>query len=128
ADQHTTHGWRSRFLEVRLRPILAHKLADLELTQLLDHPRPDEQRNQKRRQRRKCRAESEIAEDAEWVEEREQLFVEQPVKQGASKSDMRRDLSLILQARGRPSGMQKQQLPIVCLLRLGCRPRRVVGS
>jgi hypothetical protein len=41
------------FLQVRLRPVFADVLADLELAQLLDHPRPDEERDQQRRERGK---------------------------------------------------------------------------
>ncbi len=39
-DEHAAHGGRAGLLQVRLRPVLANVLADLELAQLLDHPGP----------------------------------------------------------------------------------------
>ena len=78
------------FFRCDLRPVLANKLADLELAQLLDHPGTDEQRDQQRRERGKGGAKGEVAEDPERVKERKQLFVEQPVKQVASRAGMRR--------------------------------------
>ena len=55
-DKDAAHGGRARFLLVRLRPVFADVLADLEFAQLLDDVRADEQRNQQRRKRwqRQC--------------------------------------------------------------------------
>ena len=99
ADQHAAHRRRPRLLQVRLRPVLSHKLPDLELPQLLNHPRADKQRDQQRRKRSKSSAKSQVAEDPERVKKRKQLFVQQPVKQASSKPD-EAGFSLILQARG----------------------------
>lgn len=88
ADKHSAHGGRAGFFQVRLGPIFTDKLADLELAQLLNDPGADEQSDEQRRERGKCRAESEIAEDPEGVKERKELFVEQPVEQGASQAGM----------------------------------------
>ncbi len=41
-DEHSAHGGRAGFLQVRLRPVFANVLADLELAQLLNHVRADE--------------------------------------------------------------------------------------
>ncbi len=78
-----------------LRPVFADVLADLKFAQLLDDVGADEQGDQQRRERRKGGAEREIAKDPERVKEREQLFVEQPVKQEDSNA---RGFRLILQA------------------------------
>ena len=93
ADQHAAHGWSARLLQVRLRSVLAHKLANLQLAQLLNHVRPDEQRDHQRRERSERGAKRQIAEYPERVKERKQLFVEQPVKQRASHPGMRRVLA-----------------------------------
>ena len=69
---------------MRLRPVLAHVLADLELPQLLNHPGSDEKRDQQRRKRGKRGAKREVAEDPERMKKRKQLFVEKPVKKVAS--------------------------------------------
>ena len=88
ADEHAAHGGRAGFFQMRLRPVFADELADLELAQLLNDPGADEQRDEQRRERGKCSAESEVAEDPEGVKERKELFVEQPVEQGASQAGM----------------------------------------
>jgi len=89
ADEHAAHRRSAGLLQVRLRPVFAHVLANLKLMQLLNHPGADEQRDQQSRQRGKSGPERKVAEDAERVKEREELFVEQPVKQGASIAGMR---------------------------------------
>ena len=55
-DEHAAHGGRAGLLQVRLRPVVADVLADLELAQLLDHPGTDEERDQQRRaaRQRQC--------------------------------------------------------------------------
>ena len=78
------------FLEVRLGAVFADELADLEFVQLLNDPWADEERDHERCERGKGGAKSEVAEDPEGVKKRKQLFVEQPVKQGASDAGMRR--------------------------------------
>ena len=70
--------------------------ADLEFAKFLDDTGPDEHGDEQRRERGKDGAEGEIAEDPEWVEEREQLFVEQPVKQGFSNAGSEAGYGLIL--------------------------------
>jgi hypothetical protein len=69
---------------VRLGTVIADVLADLEFAQLLNHIRANEHGDQQRGKRRKYGAESKVAEYPERVEERKQLFVEQPVEQGNS--------------------------------------------
>ena len=106
-DEHAAHGGRAGFFQVRLRPVFADVLADLELAQLLNHLGPDEERDQQRRERGKGRAKREVAEDPERVKERKQLFVEQPVKQVASEAGLRRDFRLILQGRDGYAGVMR---------------------
>ncbi len=88
-DEHAAHGGSAGLLQVRLWPVVADKLADLKLAQLLNHPWTDEQRDQQRRERGKGGAEGEVAEDAKRVKERKELFVKQPVKQRASSAGVR---------------------------------------
>ena len=57
-DKDAAHGRRARFFLVRLRPVFADVLADLEFAQLLDDVGADEHRNQQRSKRRKDRAET----------------------------------------------------------------------
>ena len=102
-DEDAAHGGRARLLLVRLGPVFADVLADLELTQLLNDVGPDEQGDQQRGERGEGGAEREIAEDPEGVKEREQLFVEQPVEQEDSGQCERR-FSLILQGCGVRAG------------------------
>src|SRR5580698_9109261 len=80
-DKHAAHGGRAGFLLVRLRAFFADVLADLKLAQLLNDVGADKQAYQQRRQRGEGGPEREIAKDAEWVKERKELFVEQPVEQ-----------------------------------------------
>ena len=90
ADEDAAHGGGAGFFEVRLRAVFANELADLELAQFLNDVGADEKRDHERRERGKGGAEGEVAEDPEGVKERKELFVEQPVKQGASDAGMRR--------------------------------------
>ena len=57
-DEHAAHGGRAGFFLVRLGPVFADVLADLEFAQLLDDVGPDEQRDQQRGERRKDGAET----------------------------------------------------------------------
>jgi hypothetical protein len=75
-------------------------LANLELSQLLNHPGPDEKRDHQRRQRGKRSAKREVAEDSERVKKRKQLFVKKPVKQVASTAGLRLGFRMILQGGG----------------------------
>jgi len=59
-DEDTAHGGRARFLKWT-EAVLANVLANLELAQLLNHVRPDEQGNHQRRQRGEGRAKSQVA-------------------------------------------------------------------
>ena len=90
-DEHAAHGGRAGFFLVRLRAVFADVLADLEFAQLLDDVGPDEQRDQQRGEGGEGGAKREIAEDPERVKEREELFVEQPVKQVASGAGLGED-------------------------------------
>jgi len=90
-DEDAAHGWSAGFLEVRLGAIFADELADLKFVQLLDHPGADKQSDEQRRERGKGGAKREEAEDAKGVKKRIQLFVEQPVKQVASRAGAGRD-------------------------------------
>ena len=85
-DEDSTHSGCAGFLLVRLGAVLADVLADLKLAELLNDVGPDENSDEQGRERGEDRAESEIAEDPEWVEERKELFVEQPVKQEVSNA------------------------------------------
>ena len=89
-DEDAAHGGGPGFFLVRLRPILADILTDLEFAELLDDVRPDEECDEQRREEGKCRTKREIAEDAERAKERVQLLVKQPVKQVASGARLRR--------------------------------------
>ena len=85
-DEQATHGGSARLFLMRLRPVLADVLADLEFAQLLDDVRTDEKRDEECGKRGEGGAEREIAKDAEGMKEREELFVKQPVKQGDSSA------------------------------------------
>ena len=71
------------FFRWRLRPVVAHILANLELAQPLDHKRPDQQPDQQRRQAGKHRPERQIPEDPENVKVGKQLLIQQPIEQSA---------------------------------------------
>ncbi len=64
-DQRAAHRRRAGLDEVRLRPVVAHRLADLHPRQPGDHLRPDEERDQERGHARQHRAQREVAEDVE---------------------------------------------------------------
>ena len=96
-DEDAAHGGRAGFFLVRLRAVFADVLADLEFAQLLDDVGADEECDQQRGKRGKDGAKSEVAEDAEGVKEREQLFVEQPVEQEDSRCRNGRGFRMILQ-------------------------------
>ena len=74
------------FFMVGLGAVFADVLADLEFAQLLNDVRADEERDEQRRERGKGGAKREIAKDTEWMEERKELFVQQPIKQGSSSA------------------------------------------
>jgi hypothetical protein len=62
-----------------LGPVVAHHLPDLPDLELLDHPRPDEQRQQQRRHHREDGAQRQVREDVESREVGSELFG-QPVQ------------------------------------------------
>lgn len=99
-DEHAAHSGRAGFLLVRLRTFFADVLADLELAQLLDDEGTDDERNEKGRERREGSAEGQIAKDAERVEERKEILVEQPIEHMDS-SAREKDLGRFY----RPSGV-----------------------
>ena len=69
---------------MRLRTVIADKLADLKFAQLLYDVWADEKRNEQRRKRSKRRAKGKVAEYPERMEKLVELDVEQPIEQGAS--------------------------------------------
>src|SRR5579859_393799 len=80
---------------MRLGPVFADELSDLEFAQLLYDVGPDEHRDQQRGERRKDSAKRQIAKDPEGVKHRVQLLVKQPVKQENSNAGSD-EFSLIL--------------------------------
>ena len=76
---------------MRLGAVFADILADLEFAEFLDDVGPDEHGDEQGGERCEDGAKGEITEDPEWVEEREQLFVEQPVEQVVSNAGSGRD-------------------------------------
>ena len=73
-DQRAAHRRRAGLGEVRLRAVVAHRLADLHPRQPGDHPRADDERDEERRHAREHRAQRDVAEDVERADVlREQL-------------------------------------------------------
>ena len=64
-DQRAAHRRRARLHEVRLRPVVAHGLADLHPRQPDDDLRADDERDQERRHAAQHGAQREVAEDVE---------------------------------------------------------------
>ena len=96
-DEHSAHGGGAGFFEVRLRAVFADVLADLEFAELLDDVGADEECDEEGGKGCKNGAKREVTEDAEGMEEREQLFVEQPVEQVDSNAGIGRGFRTILQ-------------------------------
>jgi hypothetical protein len=69
-DQHPAHGGRARLLVMRFRAVLADVLADLELAQLADQPRPQGDGEKQGGEAGKRRPEGGVLEDAERAEVR----------------------------------------------------------
>ncbi len=67
-NQQAAHGRRARFRPMGLRAVGANHLADLELAQLPDQPRPEHQADRQRRQRRRRGAERDVARHVEHRE------------------------------------------------------------
>src|SRR3954462_13196339 len=98
-DEDAAHGGRARFFLVRLRAFFADVLADLEITELADDRRTDDQAHEQRRQRGERRAERQETEDAERRKEGaevENLFVEQPKEQSFSVPSRRSSRTLLV--------------------------------
>ncbi len=74
-DQHAAHGGRAGLLLVRARAFLADHLADLELAQLRNQPRPQKQAQKQRRHAGECRPKRDEPEYAERAEVVIELFV-----------------------------------------------------
>src|SRR5580692_4431702 len=83
-DQQSAHGRRARFFLMRLRPLFANVLPDLEIAQPLNHDRPHDQAREKRGEAGKGSAKRQITKNAERREIMIELQVEQPVEQSAS--------------------------------------------
>ncbi len=96
-DEDAAHGGRAGFFLMRLGSVFADVLADLKFAELFNDVGADEEGDEERCQRGEGCPEREVAEDAEGMEEREQLFVEQPVEQEDSDAWKRAKFSLILQ-------------------------------
>src|SRR6185369_17553495 len=62
------HGRRSALHVVRLDAVRADRLADLQLGEAADHPRPEDEADDERRQRRHHRTEGDVLEDAHEAE------------------------------------------------------------
>jgi hypothetical protein len=71
---------------MRLGTVVADVLSDLKFTQFLNDPGADEKRDQQRRERGKGCSKREEAKEPEWMKEEVKLFVQQPVKQAASRA------------------------------------------
>ncbi|MNN08042.1 hypothetical protein D3C81_1208850 [compost metagenome] len=74
--QHPAHGRRARLHEVGLRADRAHGLADLQLGQATDHPRPEAEADHQRGEVGRHRAESQVVDDPQ-----EAVIVLQPLGQ-----------------------------------------------
>ena len=64
-DQRAAHGRRAGLGEVRLRPVVAHRLADLVGGELADHVGPEDQRHRERGEAGEHRAQRDVVEDVE---------------------------------------------------------------
>ena len=71
-DQQPAHRRRARLRAVRRRTLLADDLADLELAQLADQPRAQQQADGQRREAGRSRAERDVPRDVEHGERRVQ--------------------------------------------------------
>ena len=80
-DQRAAHGRRAGLGQMRLRPVVAHHLADLVARQPRDHLRADDQRERERGDRREDRAERQVREDVEARVPGRELLCE-PVEHG----------------------------------------------
>src|SRR5580704_14928363 len=78
-----------------LGAILADVLADLELTQLVNHEGPDEQSDEHGGETGKSGAERQIPEDAEGSEVGEKLLIKEPVKQTSSAARTRIPVAIL---------------------------------
>jgi hypothetical protein len=67
-DQRAAHGRRAGLGQVRLRAVVAHRLADLLLRQPADHRRAEEEGDHQRRHRRQHGAQRDVVEDVEGAE------------------------------------------------------------
>ena len=64
-DQRAAHGRRAGLGQVRLRAVVAHRLADLVGGELADHVGPEDQRDRERGEAGEHRAQRDVAEDVE---------------------------------------------------------------
>src|SRR6202158_593682 len=85
-NQQPAHGGRTGFLLVSLGALFANELSDLELAQATDDERSYDESGEQGGKTSECRAEGDIAKDAERRNIVLQLDEQQPVEQSASVS------------------------------------------
>src|SRR6185436_16752935 len=73
-DQRAAHRRRARLGQMRLRSVVAHRLADLVRGELADHVRPQDQRDRERGKTGEHRAQRDVVEDVEQT-----YFARQPL-------------------------------------------------
>src|ERR1035438_6740411 len=83
-DQQSAHGGRAGFFLMRLRTLFANVLSDLEVAEAADDQRAHDQRGKQGGKAGECRAEGDVAKDAEGRNIVLQLDEQQPVEQSAS--------------------------------------------
>ena len=83
-DQQSAHGRRAGFFLMSLRAFFANVLSDLKFAQAADDQRTHDQRGEQRGKAGECRAERDVAKDAERRNVMLQLDEQQPVEQSAS--------------------------------------------
>src|SRR5262249_3816800 len=79
-DQHSPHGGCSRFFLVRFRPFFADVLPDLEFAQPPNQPRPENEREEHRREAGVDRSNGDVAKHVERAEVTPQNFKEEVVE------------------------------------------------
>src|SRR5215469_10213841 len=86
-NEHAAHGGSAGFLLMRLRPLLANVLANLELAQPAHDRGAYDQSDEQRGQAGKGSAKCEVTKDSERadMEDDESLLVEQPIEQILSR-------------------------------------------
>ena len=94
-DQQPAHGRGAGLLLMRLGPFFADELADLEFAQTVDDDGADDQCREQSGEAGKGCTKGQIAENAERRKIVEQLQVQQPVEQSASRTVVSRRSSIV---------------------------------